>query len=274
MLNASVKKPTPYTALNLVLSELVARAQKLLGNLFVGAYLQGSFAIGDFDIYSDVDFLIVLEEDVSDVLLPGLQSVHRQVFDLPSAWAQHLEGSYIPKAALRHLPPPTRSFLYLDHGSRELIRSDHDDSLVVYSVLREKGIVLSGPEPRGLVSPVSIDGLRREVLETMSTWRESFLASPHKLDNRFYQPFAVLSYCRMLHTLQTGTVKSKRAAATWAIEALDANWQGLIQRAWDGRPGDASAKVRADANPADLESTWGFMKYAVDLGRRWQGSHG
>ena len=59
MLNASVKKPTPYTDLKLVLSELVARAQKLLGNLFVGAYLQGSFAIGDFDIYSDVDFLIV-----------------------------------------------------------------------------------------------------------------------------------------------------------------------------------------------------------------------
>src|SRR5438132_4942806 len=79
-------------------------------------YLQGSFAIGDFDIYSDVDFLIVLEEDVSDVLLPELQSLHRQVFGLPSAWAQHLEGSYLPKAALRHLPLPTRKLLYLDHG--------------------------------------------------------------------------------------------------------------------------------------------------------------
>src|SRR5947209_7124488 len=109
-------QPTPYADLNTVLRELVAWVQRVLRDDFIGAYLQGSFAIGDFDIYSDVDFLIVLEEDVSDVLLPELQSLHRQVFGLPSAWAQHLEGSYLPKAALRHLPLPTRKLLYLDHG--------------------------------------------------------------------------------------------------------------------------------------------------------------
>jgi GNAT superfamily N-acetyltransferase len=97
----------------------------------------------------------VLKEDISDALLPKLQSLLIQVFDLSSAWAQHLEGSYVPEAALRHLPPPTRKFLYLNHGSRELVRSDHDDSLVVYWVLREKGVALAGPEPRAFVSPVS-----------------------------------------------------------------------------------------------------------------------
>jgi hypothetical protein len=267
----STPRPTPYADLNVVLRELVTRVQNILSNHLIGAYLQGSFAIGDFDVYSDVDFLVVLEEDVPDVLLPELQSLHREIFDLSSTWAKHLEGSYLPKSALRHLPPPTRKFLYLDHGSRELVRSDHDDSLVVYWVLRERGVVLVGPEPRAIVSPVSVYALQQEILETMSTWREQFGASPDKLDNRFYQPFVVLSYCRMLHTMQTGTVESKRAGAIWAAEVLDDCWRQLIQRAWNDRPGDPSLKVRQRAAPADLTDTWEFMKYAIDLGQRWQG---
>jgi Aminoglycoside adenylyltransferase, C-terminal domain len=187
-------------------------------------------------------------------------------FELSSAWAQHLEGSYIPTAALKHLPPPTRNFWYLDNGSKELVRSDHDDSLVVYWVLRERGISMSGPDPRSLVSPVSADALRREISDTMRTWLEDWKANPSKLNNRFYQPFAVLSYCRMLHSLQVGTVESKPAGAAWAKEALDSRWRELIQRALDSRPGDPAEKVCQSADTDALESTWKFMEYAAELG--------
>jgi hypothetical protein len=217
-----------------------------------------------------VDFLIVVEDDVSNDRLPGLQAVHSEIFDMPSAWSRHLEGSYIPRAALWNHPPPYRVFPYLDHGSRELVRSGHDDSVVVYWVLREKGVTLVGPEPRTLVSPVSADALRREILDTMHDWRQELLANPDKLNNRAYQPFAVLSYCRMLQTLQIGTIESKRAGAVWAEHALDRRWNWLIQRAWDARPGDPSAKVRQRADPTDLEATWAFMEYAVTLGRHWK----
>jgi hypothetical protein len=263
-------QPTPYADLNVVLCELVTRVRNVLGDNFIGAYLQGSFAVGDFDIYSDVDFLIILKEDISGDQLPPLQALHADIFKLDCGWAQHLEGSYIPKAALERLPPPRRKLLYLDHGSIELVRSAHDDSLVVYWSLREKGVTLIGPEPRNLVAPVPVDALRQEVLDTMHTWREQLLASPNELDNRFYQPFAVLSYCRMLHTLESGTVESKRAGAMWAKDALDNRWHHLIQRAWDARPGDPSLKARQKADSSDLRSTWDFMEYAVDLGRRWR----
>ena len=262
--------PTPYAELNAVLLELVARVRNALGANFVGAYLQGSFAIGDFDAYSDVDFLIVVEQDIADAQLPQLQALHEEVFQLPSAWAQHLEGSYIPRDALRNQLPPQRAFLYLDNGSRALVRSHHDDTLVVYWVLRERGITLIGPEPRSLVTPVSADALRAEIFATMRSWREHFLANPGELNNRWYQTFAVLSYCRMLHTLQTGTVASKPAGAAWGKEALDRRWRPLIQRASDDRPGDAALKVCQAAQPADLESTWEFLQYAVDLGREWR----
>jgi hypothetical protein len=251
--------------LNVVLCDLVTRVRNVVGDNFIGAYLQGSFAVGDFDIYSDVDFLIVISEDISEDKLPPLQALHADIFKQDCAWAQHLEGSYIPKAAFAHLPPPRRKFLYLDHGSTVLVRSAHDDSLVVHWSLREKGITLIGPEPRGLVAPVPANALRQEVLDTMRTWREQLLNNPNEMDNRFYQPFAVLSYCRMLHTLESGTVESKRAGATWAKQALDRSWRPLIQRPCDARPGDPSLKVRQKADPSDLRSTLEFMEYAVDL---------
>ena len=48
--------PTPFSDLNAVLRELVTSAQAALGENFLAAYLQGSFAVGDFDADSDVDF--------------------------------------------------------------------------------------------------------------------------------------------------------------------------------------------------------------------------
>jgi predicted nucleotidyltransferase len=159
MMNISTIQPTPYADLNLVLREFVTRAQNVLADNFIGVYLQGSFATGDFDMHSDVDFLVIIEEDISAADLPALQALHEEMFNLRSPWAQHLEGSYVPKDALRHLPSPPREFLYLDNGSRELVRSNHDDSLVVYWVLRQRGITLVGPEPHTLVSVVSVDAL-------------------------------------------------------------------------------------------------------------------
>jgi hypothetical protein len=36
----------------------------------------------------------------------------------------------------------------------------------------------------------------------------------------------------------------------------------------ESRPGDAAVKVRQPLDPTDLERTWDFMKYAVDLAPR------
>jgi hypothetical protein len=255
--------PTPYADLNAVLRELLVRAQDALRDKFVGAYLHGSFAVGDFDAHSDVDFVIVVDTDVPEAELPQLQRIHRAVFALPSPWARHLEGSYIPRDALRRPPPPSRRFLYLDNGQHELVRSDHDDSLVVYWVLRERGITLAGPEPRSLIDPVAPDALRREVRTTMRDWRADLLAHPDQLENRWRQSFAVVSYCRMLRTLETGIVESKRAAVAWAKTGLDVHWHPLIERAWADRP-DPSAKARQKADPGDVRDTRDFLRYAIE----------
>lgn len=69
--------PTPYADLNWVLRELVDSVQNVPQRSFVGAYLQGSFAVGDFDSHSDVDFIIVTEAALSDEHVGALQRGHR-----------------------------------------------------------------------------------------------------------------------------------------------------------------------------------------------------
>src|SRR5881275_2133794 len=96
--------PTVYAELNAVLGELVETVRTTLGENFCGAYLQGSFALSHADADSDVDFIVVTRDEVTDAQLDALQDMHRRIYALPSPWAQHLEG------VVRHegAPPPRR----------------------------------------------------------------------------------------------------------------------------------------------------------------------
>jgi len=260
--------PTSDAELNGILYELVSGSHAILLDNFIGAYLHGSLVLGDWDSHSDVDFLIAVAHDVSEAQLSGLQALHSRLYDLPSHWAHHLEGSYVPVGVLRRAGSVRQQLPFLDNTSRTLVLSDHDNTLVVRWMLRERGIVMAGADPKLLIDPVSADTLREEVWETMQTWGAPLLIDPEAMNNRWYQPYAVLSYCRMLHTLQTGQVGSKPAGANWARGALDSRWADLIQRAWDERP-NPTLKIRQPAHPVDLDRTVAFIRYALSIGTQF-----
>lgn len=257
--------PTPYSELNSVLDRLVAGMRDVLGDMLVGAYLQGSFAAGDFDVHSDVDFIAVTEGELTDPLLEGLQSIHGRVFDLDCEWAQHLEGSYFPREVLRTCDRRDEKLWYLEHGDRALVLSEHCNTAVVRWVVREQGVALAGPPAASLVDAVPADTLRNEVLATMRDWGGEILEEPERFNNRFYQSFIVLTYCRMLYGLRTGRVESKRAGADWAMTALDPSWSDLIDRAWDARP-DPSTSIRQPADAEDFRRTLEFVRYSIEMG--------
>lgn len=255
--------PTPYPDLNEVLTELVASIKAILGDQFIGTYLQGSFALGDFDEHSDVDFVVALEDQLTTGQAERLQAMHERIYNLDSPWAQHLEGSYFPKETLRRYRPDGQSLWYLDHGARALVRSDHCDTRVVRWTVRRYGVVLAGPPPEALVDPIPEAALRREILATIHDWGREILADPERYNNRFYQGYIVLNYCRMLHDLVRGDLGSKRAGAEWAKEHLDPAWAGLIDRAWGGRP-DPARSVREPADPDDFQAMLAFLRYTID----------
>ena len=248
---------------------MVESVQSILGGNFLGAYLQGSFAVGDFDHHSDVDWIIVTHQELFGDQVQALQGMHGRIFDLDCAWAQHLEGSYFPRDVLRRPPVRGERLWYLDNGSRQLIQSEHCNSLVVRWQLRGHGVALAGPPPATLVDPVSVEALRREIYAVIHEWGEEILADPEHYNNRFYQGFIVLSYCRMLHSLHTGEVRSKRRSAEWAKATLDPTWAGLIDRAWDTRP-NPEVSVRQPANPGDMTSTLEFVRTIIGASEQIQ----
>jgi hypothetical protein len=254
--------PTPYTELNQVLAKLISRIQHVLGEDFVGAYLQGSFAVGDFDRHSDVDFISVTEEKLTSDQVEALQAMHDQVYQLESGWAQHLEGSYFPRKILRDSLKRGLDLWYLNHGARSLVRSDHCNTLLVRQVVREKGVTLAGPDPKTLIEPISVEALREEMRGVILNWGQEILENPAPYNNRFYQTYIVLNYCRMLHDFRRGYPGSKREGAEWAKSALDPQWHDLIDRAWEGRP-DPAWQVKQPANPQDFERTLKFVEYVM-----------
>lgn len=256
--------PTPFPDLNTVLRELVDSVQAVLGCTFLGFYLQGSFAVGDFDRHSDVDWIIVIEDELSEDQVAALQIMHERIYGLDCAWAQHLEGSYFPKDDLRHYAPRNKLLWYLDNGSRSLIQSGHCNTVVVRWVMREHGVALAGPDPATLVAPIPVPVLQREIVDAMNGWGQQIVADPGCINNRFYQGYAVLNYCRMLHDLHTGRCGSKRAGAEWAKVTLDPAWAGLIDRAWDCRP-VPERSVRQPADPEELMRTVEFVQYILKL---------
>ena len=282
-LRAPARQPTPDPELNAVLAHLVGEAKALLGDNFVGAYLQGSFAVGDPTPDSDCDFLIVTRRDITAAELPALQAMHAAIHRLPHPrWRGGLEGSYAPAEVLRRWsttprdppgeprgpdwtdpgtsgsPPRAYPFWYLDHGAERLIRSEHDNTQVVRWSLREKGVVLAGPDPKRLIDPVTPEMLRAEVRETMD---RCLALGLQPLAMKAWLHFWVGLYCRMAHTLATGAVGSKKAAVGWALAALDPAWRAFIERSQLVGKGPGGF----DPIPAeDADQARAFARYVVD----------
>lgn len=264
--------PTPYPDLNAVLADLLSSVREILGENFVGAYLQGSFAVGDADEHSDVDFLVVMHGDVGEVEAE-LQAMHERLYELPTHWAKHLEGSYVPKEQLGRIDPERPPWFYLDNGATEPAWDNHCNTAVVRWSLREHGVVLEGPDPKTLVDPVPVDDLRREVREAIPEWVE-WVPEPTKAGgmSRRKQTLLVLSFCRMLQTLDSGRVTSKREAGEWALAALDSEWASLIRQALNDRA-DQWKQVYQPADPVVVRHTVAFVAYAVDVAaRRYPGT--
>jgi hypothetical protein len=245
----------------------VGSVRKILGLDFVGAYLQGSFALGDFDEHSDCDFIVAAEDELTNDQVNALQMMHGRIFDSGPEWAKHLEGSYFPKAILRTKDLPGEPLWYLDNGSRQLIRSDHCNQIHVRWILRKRGVVLAGPPPETLIDPVSTEDLRREIFQGLSRRGEEVFSHPEEYNNHFYQTYLVLTFCRMLCGLHEGSIVSKRTGAEWAKKNLDPSWIDLIDRAWAGRPNPAQS-VREPANPQDFARTLEFVHYITKQSRR------
>lgn len=239
---------------------LRARVQAYLGNRLVAMYLDGSLTTGDFDQDSDIDFVVVTEERVTAQEFAELQAMHEALAQIDSPWALQLEGSYLSRRAVRCFDPEDALYPNIERGPGERLKwAYHDETWDLHRyVLRERGICLVGPAAETLIDPVPPDRLRAVMRSNLTGWAARFLEDPGPLQSRGYQSFVVLSLCRILYTLETSRVVSKRVAADWAQAHLDERWAPLIARAFEGRhhPDDLPA-------PEDIRETQAMIRAAL-----------
>jgi len=231
-----VIEPTPYPDVNEVLNGLLSEVQGVLAERFVGMYLYGSLALGDFvSERSDIDFLVVTDDELSDDLVSALCVMHERIAADDSRWSRELEGSYIPKASLRRYNPAQARHPHIDRGGTLLVEQHDSDWVIQCHVLREWGVTLAGPPPHTLIDPISPDDLRGALVALMRGWWGPMRHDPFWLRHSGYQAYAVLTMCRVLYTIQHGAIVSKSVAARWAQEALQEaladRWKPLIERA-------------------------------------------
>jgi hypothetical protein len=259
-------QPTPYPDVNAVLHAFTTQAQAILGAHFVGLYLSGSLAVGDFDPRSsDIDFVVVTDAPLPADRVAALRAMHARFADGESPWAEKIEAVYIPQDALQDGAPPDARYPILEKGDTLALAPLEDGWPVQVYTLREHGVAVAGPDPRSLIPPVDPAAMNRAGHGIAAQWLDQARTDPSWLDwlrPRQHQAFVVLTLCRLLYTLETGGVISKPGAARWGEQRLGPQWAGLIAQAVAGQ------HAAGDTTDHDMAETVALVALTVERFRQ------
>lgn len=256
--------PTPFADVNAALKNFQEHIQGLLRRHLLGMYGIGSLALGDFNpSSSDIDFVVVTDTDLEDGLVHGLQVMHEQFAVSSSPWATKIEAVYVPQSALHTHPLPTGVYPQIEKGM-SLVQAPLEPGWVFQCwTLRERGVVVAGPDPRTLVPPIELQDMNAAVVAIASEWLDAAHRDPTWLvwlRQRSHHVFVIQTLCRMLYSLATREVTSKLQAIQWAQHTLDMPWSILIERS------HAMRHETEHLKPSEVEDTIAFIAYTVKQG--------
>lgn len=204
-------------AVSRLLDSLLTGIRTALGDNFVGAYVCGSLALGNFDPEtSDIDVLIVTERRVSDADIEALRPVHERVSPATNVSGRPYEAYYVDRQTIRRFEPGQQHLKAAADEPFYLI--PHRQAWVFERwAVREHGIVLAGPEPKTLIDPVSADDLRSAAASDLATRLRNWSSGAWPMEEIMQfaaQLHEVETVCRALYTIGAGKMISKRAAVT------------------------------------------------------------
>lgn len=135
------KSITPYPEVNELIERLLKDVKRILKEKFVGIYIFGSLAINDFTPgHSDVDFLVVTSEKISEETFDDLKKMHTKLTASKIKWANILEGSYIPEKAVRSYDPDNSYHPSLRYDGHFDLEKHSADWIIVFHTIREYSI--------------------------------------------------------------------------------------------------------------------------------------
>jgi predicted nucleotidyltransferase len=212
-----------------ILSELLEQVQGVLGQEFVGLYLHGSLALGDFDMASsDIDFAVVTQNHLEPETIAKLEALHKNLLESFPEMATMLEGAYIPSSIFRRHDIHAPAIPHI-HGDAFYLAQLEPHWVLNRAILRDYGVTLAGPNPKSLIDPIQLEDRQHAVRDFLLDWWQPMLADSTRLEDGEYRVYAVQTMARALCTLDTGELLSKPGAIRWALDHLPDEWHGTIR---------------------------------------------
>ncbi|MEU8848754.1 aminoglycoside adenylyltransferase family protein [Streptomyces sp. NPDC048564] len=197
-----------------------------LGTSLLGSYLHGSAALGGLRPHSDIDVLVVVSEPTTHAQRRALVE---ELLHVSGGAARPVELILVVQDDVRPWRyPPICDFLY-----GEWLRAEYERGFVpgpepmpdlapLLTMALLADAPLHGPPPADLLAPVPPADLRSAITAGVPD-----LLAELDTDTRN----VLLTLARIWTTLATGAIRSKDAAADWALARLPAERRPVLAHA-------------------------------------------
>jgi predicted nucleotidyltransferase len=241
-----------------LVADLHARVMLRLGRNLVGLYVFGSVASEAYDPgVSDVDLLVVTAQPLVAAEYAGLRLMHVELAAGRKQWKDRVDVAYLSREALRTAKQRTSEMGIIGPGKPfQVVKAGRDWLLEWYDV-REHAIVVTGPDPRTLIDPITRSELVACVRDYVLLFPKQVRDNPH----RGSDAYAVLTMCRALHLYLMGDTATKRAAAEWAARGYP-RWRDLITQAQQWR---LAADNEATNSAESHDQVEAFVNFTVRI---------
>ncbi len=220
--------PTPLQRATNLLHDLADEMQADLGQNLVGLYTYGSITQNAFDPRrSDLDCVAVIRRRLSPRAISRLRTGLERL-STRYRWKRRLQLTILIQREL--LQPSANGWLY-QFG--RFSRTGSDGNPIIWSNILETGKVLFGPDPQTFVPRITPALMRVALHREIGYLRTELVTKPTSewRNKATYRRYAALTVCRILYTLKTGRVVSKRKAALWALRRLPSIHRAIVMRA-------------------------------------------
>ncbi len=193
--------------------------QRLVSVVLYGSVVFDDLAPG----YGDLDFLAVVDGDISDSIAKKLVELRRPFRDgTYGILGEMVEGAFLPR---RMLNPACngKAFWWGTHGERSW--DVNELGWFVLYTIRERGVVIYGEDIRPEIPAPSREALLEGVWEFCEGARE------HGKGGDLHSVDWLLAAARMLLWLREGRLSSKSEAADWGLRHAAGEWRRSLPRA-------------------------------------------
>jgi predicted nucleotidyltransferase len=211
---------------------VVAAVREVLGEGAIGAYLHGSSVVGGLRPGSDIDIVVVTRRPTTPLekraLITRLLPISGR--GDPTGRSRPVEVTIVVQSDVRPWQyPPRLDLQYGDWWREEFERgeltpwqSPNPDLALVLEMVLQANHPLFGPPPADALDPVPPADFRRALIDVIPALLDDIDGDEANV---------VLTFARIWTTLATGVIRSKDAAADWALPRLPGGHQAVIEHA-------------------------------------------